>query len=189
MLYELDIEVLSTVFNLHFIAFIMTKETHNSAATYSVDILMEQARLLAANYRKTTGKTLAGVSGELAVYDAIRILKLYPAEENVSYEAIGSEEAGDLNGDKIQIKGRTMFSDSKGSPRIGQIKTSEEWDSVVLVLMNDEYQPFEIYEIDRETIEENAEKSSASRAKRGAMTVARFKKISTLAWSSEWQTA
>jgi len=164
----------------------MSPETNNTEA-YSVDILMEQARMLAANYRKTTGKTLAGVSGELAVYDAIRLLKLAPAPENLSYEAIGTEHAGDLAGEKVQIKGRTLFSDSKGSPRIGQIKTSEDWDSIVLVLMNENYQPTEIYEADRQTIEINSQKSSSNRAKRGAMTVARFKKIATLAWSMEWE--
>lgn len=164
----------------------MTEATmHNEP--FAVDILMEQARKLAADYRRMTGKTLAGVSGEIAVYDAIRLLKLYPAENGLSFEAIGTEESGDLKDDKVQIKARTIFSDSKGSPRIGQIKTSEEWDSVVLVLLNDDYYPYEIYEVDRETIEENARMSSVGRAKRGAMTVARFKKISTLAWCEEWQ--
>ncbi|MFK5892189.1 MAG: hypothetical protein QM504_03095 [Pseudomonadota bacterium] len=162
----------------------MIKETDSS--TYSVQILMEQARTLAANYRKTTGKTLAGVSGELAVYDAIRLLKLQAVEDNIPYEAIGTEDAGDLENDRIQIKGRTMFSGSKGSPRIGQIKISEHWDSVVLVLMNDEYQPFEIYGIDRDSLEENASSKNSNRGKRGAMTVARFKKIATLIWSSQW---
>jgi len=160
--------------------------TQIESNTYSVNILMEQARSLAANYRKTTGKTLAGVSGELAVYDAIRLLKLQSVEDNLPYEAIGSEDAGDLENDKIQIKGRTMFSDSKGSPRIGQIKASEHWDSVVLVLMNDEYQPYEIYGIDRESLEENAASKESNRGKRGAMTVARFKKIAALVWSSQW---
>ena len=161
----------------------MTTETGSN--TYSVNMLMEQARTLAANYRKTTGKTLAGVSGELAVYDAIRLLKLQPVDDNLPYEAIGTEEAGDLENDRIQIKGRTLFSDSKGSPRIGQIKTSEHWDSVVLVLMNDDYAPYEIYGIDRESLEENAASKDSNRGKRGAMTVARFKKIATLIWNSQ----
>jgi len=59
--------------------------TQIESNTYSVNILMEQARSLAANYRKTTGKTLAGVSGELAVYDAIRLLKLQSVEDNLPY--------------------------------------------------------------------------------------------------------
>jgi len=161
-------------------------EKSEDASPFSVDVLMEQARVLASNYRKATGKTLPGVSGELAVYDAMRLLKLVPAPDNLSYEAVGSEEAGDLYNDKIQIKARTMFSDSKSSPRIGQIKTSQDWDSVVLVLLNDEYQPYEIYEIDRDTLEENSAEKTSNRAKRGAMTVARFKKLATLAWSTDW---
>jgi len=59
-------------------------------------------------------------------------------------------------------------------------------DSVVLVLMNDEYQPYEIYGIDRESLEENAASKESNRGKRGAMTVARFKKIAALVWSSQW---
>ena len=79
----------------------MTTQPNSNA--YSVDVLMEQARVLAANYRRTTGKTLAGVSGELAVYDAMRLLKLKPAAENLSYEAVGTEDSGNLANDKIQI--------------------------------------------------------------------------------------
>ncbi|MFK5986491.1 MAG: hypothetical protein QM479_13855 [Pseudomonadota bacterium] len=162
----------------------MSKLTESN--TYAVDVLMEQARTLAANYRKTTGKTLAGVSGELAVYDAIRLLNLQAVDDNLPYEAIGTEDAGDLYNERIQIKGRSIFSDSKSSPRMGQIKVSEHWDSVVLVLMNDDYQPFEIYEIDRSSLEDNVADKDSSRGKRGAMTVARFKKIATLLWSMQW---
>ncbi|WP_281400989.1 hypothetical protein [sulfur-oxidizing endosymbiont of Gigantopelta aegis] len=38
----------------------MTQTQANN--TYSVDVLMLQARQLAANYRRATGKTLAGVT-------------------------------------------------------------------------------------------------------------------------------
>ncbi len=153
---------------------------------YSVDVLMQQARQLAANYRRATGKTLAGVSGELSVYDAIRLLHLAAAPDQIGYEAIGTEQSGDLHHDKIQIKGRTIFSDAKNTCRIGQLKMEQNWDSVVLVLLNDDYEPFEIYEIDRATLTENVVDKHSKKAKKGAMTVARFKKIATLAWSKEW---
>ena len=153
---------------------------------HSVDVLMQQARQLAANYRRTTGKTLSGVSGELSVYDAIRLLHLAPAPNQMGYEAIGTEKSGDLQGDKIQIKGRTIFSDSKGVQRIGQLKMEQNWDSVVLVLLDDDYEPFEIFEIDRATLTDNIVDKNSKKAKKGAMTVARFKKIATLAWSREW---
>ena len=162
----------------------MTHPQTNNA--YSVDVLMQQARQLAANYRRATGKTLAGVSGELSTYDAIRLLHLAPAPDQIGYEAIGTEQSGDLHNDKIQIKGRTIFSDTKSTYRIGQLKMEQNWDSVVLVLLNDDYEPFEIYEIDRETLVENVIDKQSKKANKGAMTVARFKKIATLAWSNEW---
>ncbi|MCP3850264.1 MAG: hypothetical protein GY694_08530 [Gammaproteobacteria bacterium] len=152
---------------------------------YSVDILMQQARQLAANYRRTTGKTLAGVSGELCTYDAIRLLHLAPAPNQIGYDAIGTEQSGDLCHDKIQIKGRTIFSNAKNTYRIGQLKMEQDWDSVVLVLLNDDYEPFEIYEIDRDTLTDNVIDKQSKKSKKGAMTVARFKKIATLAWSLE----
>lgn len=156
---------------------------------YSVDVLMQQARQLAANYRRATGKTLSGVSGELSVYDAIRLLHLAPAPDQIGYEAVGTEQSGDLHHDKIQIKGRTVFSDSKNVLRIGQLKMEQNWDSVVLVLLNDNYDPFEIYEIDRATLTDNVLDKQSKKARKGAMTVARFKKIATLAWSQAWLSA
>lgn len=153
---------------------------------HSMDVLMQQARQLAANYRRTTGKTLAGVSGEISIYDATRLLHLAPAPDQIGYEAVGTEKSGDLHGDRVQIKGRTIFSDSRGVQRIGQLKMEQDWDSVVLVLLDDDYEPFEIYEIDRETLTDNVVDKNNKKAKKGAMTVARFKKIATLAWSREW---
>ncbi len=163
----------------------MTQQVSTDNA-YSVDVLMQQARQLAANYRRATGKTLSGVSSELAVYDAIRLLHLNAVADQVGYDAIGTEQSGDLHNDKIQIKGRTVFKDVKSTLRIGQLKMEQNWDSVVLVLLNDDYEPFELYEIDRLTLSENVIDKHSKKAKKGAMTVARFKKIATLAWSSEW---
>ncbi len=160
--------------------------TQNTDNPYSVDVLMQQARQLAANYRRATGKTMPGVSNEISVYDAIRLLHLAPAPDQVGYEAVGTEKSGDLQGDRVQIKGRTMFSDSKNTQRIGQLKLEQNWDSVVLVLLDDDYEPFEIYEIDRATLTDNMVDKTTKKARKGAMTVARFRKIATLAWSRDW---
>jgi hypothetical protein len=51
--------------------------------------------------------------------------------------------------------------------------------------MDEDYEPYEIYEAERDDILEYVGKSSSSRAKRGAMSVARFKIISRLAWTRE----
>lgn len=150
---------------------------------YAADKLIAQARLLAAEYRRTMGKPLPGISNEIAEHDAVKLLGLIAVDEG----AEGGFDAIDPNrGDKrIQIKSRTIFDESKSGQRIGQMKLDKAWDSVLLVLMDEEYEPYEMYEAEREDVLDCIGKSSSSRAKRGAMSVARFKIISRLAWSKE----
>jgi len=149
---------------------------------YAADKLIAQARVLAAEYRRTMGKPLPGISNEIAEYDAVKLLGLQARSEGEGgYDAVDPKR-----GDKrIQIKSRTIFDESKSGQRLGQLKLDKEWDSVVLVLMDDNYEPYEIYEAEREEILEQLEQSSGSRAKRGAMSVARFKIIGRLAWTRE----
>jgi hypothetical protein len=150
---------------------------------YAADKLIAQARLLAAEYRRTMGKPLPGISNEIAEHDAVKLLGL----EAGNYKEEGGYDATDptRHGKRIQIKSRTIFDDSKSGQRIGQMKLDKEWDSVVLVLMDEEYEPYEMYEAEREDILECVGKSSSSRAKRGAMSLARFKIIGRRVWSKE----
>lgn len=149
---------------------------------YAADKLIAQARVLAAEYRRTMGKPLPGMSNEIAEYDAIKLLRLEPKPHGEGgYDAIDPGRRGK----KIQIKSRTIFDESKTGQRIGQLKLDKDWDSVVLVLMDEDYEPYEIYEAERDDIIEYVGKSSSSRAKRGAMSVARFKIIGRLAWTRE----
>jgi len=153
-------------------------------SVYSVDKLITQARQLASEYRRTTGKSL-GISSEIAEHDACQLLnlELCPQPRTGGYDAVG---LGDREGKRVQIKGRVIFDESKSGQRIGQLKIDKEWDSVVLVLMDENYEPFEIYEAQRDEIEDVWNKASASkRAKRGAMSVARFKIISERVWTRE----
>ncbi|MCU7861596.1 MAG: hypothetical protein KZQ86_17615 [Candidatus Thiodiazotropha sp. (ex Lucinoma kastoroae)] len=149
---------------------------------YAADKLIAQARVLAAEYRRTMGKPLPGISNEIAEYDAVKLLNLEARTQGEGgYDAIDP-----ARGDKhIQIKSRTIFDESKSGQRIGQLKLGRDWDSVVLVLMDEEYEPYEIYEAERDDILEYVDKSSSSRAKRGAMSVARFKIIGPLTWTRE----
>ena len=150
---------------------------------YQVDKLMGEARRLARDYRLAMGKPLAGISAELAVHDAMRLLDLEAAPKDVGgYDAVGR---GPRTGKRIQIKGRAIFDESKGGQRIGQLKIEQEWDSVLLVLMNEDYDPVEIYEAERNEVLEAADKTSSNRGKRGAVSVAKFKIIGHLAWSRE----
>ena len=149
---------------------------------YAADKLIAQARTLAAEYRRTMGKPLPGISNEIAEHDAVKLLQLEPrAEGVVGFDAIDPGRGGK----RIQIKSRTIFDESKSGQRIGQMKLDKDWDSVVLVLMDEDYAPYEIYEAERDDILEFVGKSSGNRSKRGAMSVARFKIIGRLAWTRE----
>lgn len=151
-------------------------------SVFAVDKLISQARQLAAEYRRTMGKPLPGVSNEIAEHDAIRLLRLEQAGE----QAGGYQATDPARGDKrIQIKSRTIFDENKSGQRIGQIKVDQLWDSVVLVLMDAEYESNEIYEAERDELLEYAAQASSSRAKRGAISVARFKIIGRLVWTRE----
>jgi len=151
---------------------------------YSVDKLITEARRLAAEYRRATGQPLP-VSGEIARHDVARLLglELVPAQEAGGYDAIG---AGRWEGKRIQIKGRAIFDEGKAGQRIGQLKLNQDWDVVMLVLMDEDFEPMEIYEAGREDLQDLlSEATSNKRSKRGALSVARFKIIGRLVWTRE----
>ncbi len=150
---------------------------------YAVDKLISEARRLAAEYRKATGQSL-GVSAEIARHDVARLLglELVPATAPGGYDALGK---GRWEGKRIQIKGRAVFDESKSGQRIGQLKLGQDWDLVMLILMDENFEPFEIHEADRSELEAAVEESSSKRNKRGALSVARFKIIGRLVWTRE----
>ncbi len=150
---------------------------------YQVDKLMGEARRLAREYRLAMGKPLPGISAELAVHDACRLLDLEAVQAGTGgYDAVGR---GRLEGKRIQIKGRAIFDEGKSGQRLGQLKTEQAWDSVLLVLMDESYEPYEIYEAERDDLLEVVDKTSSNRSKRGAVSVARFKAIARLVWTRE----
>jgi len=148
---------------------------------YSTDKLVSEARKLAAEFRRSTGKAL-GISGEIAEFDAARLLNLELLKDKPGgYDAVGK---GKREGLRVQIKGRAIFND-KSTQRIGQLKTNQDWDTLVLVIMDEDYEPVEIYEADRESVENALEESKSSRKNRGAMSLAKFKHVGKLAWSQD----
>lgn len=153
-------------------------------SVYAIDKLIAEARRLASEYHKTTGKPLAGVSAEIAEYDAARLLGLEICSPKVAgYDALGK---GPRNGKRVQIKGRTIFDETKKGQRIGQIKTDQPWDSVVLVLMDEQHEPYAIYEAHRQDLAAELDKDKGSkRSNRGAMSVAKFKHLGHLVWTRE----
>jgi len=153
-----------------------------SATPYSVDKLIEQARQLATDFRKTTGKSLPGVSNEIAEYDACKLLGLELTEDRS--EGFDAERITANGPKQVQIKARSIFNDNYRGQRLGQLKLDKAWDSVVLVLMDENYQPFDIYEATRDDIMINLNENP-KQLKRGAMSVAKFRNIATLIWTKE----
>ncbi len=159
-------------------------ESNGKAGPYAIDRLVSEARRLAAEYRRATGKPLPGISGEIAENDAARLLDLELVRDpSVAWDAVGR---GRRAGRRIQIKSRVIFDEHRSDHRIGQVKADREWDSLMLVLMDENYEPVEIYECPRERVLEAIEETKgSSRSRRGAMSVARFRNIAWLAWRRE----
>ena len=148
---------------------------------YVIEKLMAEARKLAAEYRRATGKTLP-ISGEIAINDAIRLLALEPVNEpTAGYDAIRRNAEGGVA--RLQIKARVVFDEIKSSHRVGELKLDRPWEAVLLVLLDDNYEPFAIYEAPRPAIEVALEDARPN--KRGTLTVPRFQRIGELVWSRD----
>jgi hypothetical protein len=151
---------------------------------YAVDKLMSEARRLAAEYRRITGKTLP-LSGELAINDAVRLLGLEPvAEPGLGHDAV---RPGGESPCRLQVKARVVFDEIKSSHRVGELRLDRDWDAVLLVLLDADYETYAIYEAGRAAVE--AALAEARPNRRGTLTVARFQRIGRLAWSRPLPTA
>lgn len=125
-----------------------------------------------------TGKPL-DITGEVAEYEAARILglTLTPARQD-GYDAI--EKTGDVER-QIQIKGRCLQNGTKQG-RLGSIRLEKEWDTVMMVLLDQNLEAAEIYEAERTEVV-SALTAPGSRARqRGAMPISKFKSIGILRW-------
>ena len=148
-------------------------------SVYSYNKLMAEARKLASDYRHMTGKTLP-ISGEIARHDVAMLLGMTLVEAGGGYDALDDE------GNRVQIKGRVLFEGQKSKPRVGQLRVGQSWDLVVLVLMDEDYQPVEIYQMTHQEVKSQMEETAGSnRTNRGAMTVARFKAVGECVWSRD----
>jgi hypothetical protein len=115
---------------------------------HAVEAILERARQAAVEYYDMTGKPL-GITGEMGEYLAAKFLDLKLADaREPGYDAIDKKKR------KIQIKARCIPEHKRiVGQRVGGIKLDHEWDSVMLVLMNERFEPLWIYEADRAPIE------------------------------------
>ncbi|MGB5520612.1 MAG: hypothetical protein WBO73_19410 [Gammaproteobacteria bacterium] len=149
---------------------------------YSYDKLIEETRKLAAEFRRSTG-TMLPVSGEIARHDVSRHLDLeLNKDQAAGFDAIGRNARQGL---RVQIKSRVVGDHVKPGHRLGQLNPDGHWDLVILSLMNEEFEPMEMYEATREEIIEAIQEINSNRKKRGAISVAKFRIIGKLVWTRE----
>ena len=145
-----------------------------------VGAIIQAVRDLAIRYYEETGKPL-GVTSEIAEFEAARILglELCPAR-CPGYDAVRVDGSGPK---RVQIKGRRVLEDANPGQRIGRIKFDHEWDSVILVLLDDRYEAEEIYEAERDTLKQAlSAPGSRARNERGALGVRKFIQIGRKVW-------
>ncbi len=144
-----------------------------------VATLLEQARAIAVEYYRATGKPL-GITGEVGEYEAARLLDL---ELAVAREA--GFDALDREGRRLQIKSQSIpLSKKLVGQRMGSIDLGKPWDAVLLILMDEVFSPVAIYEADRAAITDALERpGSKARNERGALAITKFRSIGRQVWS------
>lgn len=142
--------------------------------------ILREAKKLAQEYRILTGKPL-GITGEVAEYEAARILgvELTPARQS-GYDA--TEQTNGLIR-KLQIKGRCLQDNPKPGQRVPSIRIDKAWDAILLVLLDKNFDAFEIHEANRKpVIEAIMVPGSKARNERHSLSVSKFKAIGRLRW-------
>jgi hypothetical protein len=142
--------------------------------------LLAQAKQLAQHYYRLTKKPL-GITGEVAEYEAARLLglTLTPARQ-AGYDAteiIGARTR------TLQIKGRCLPNGCSPGQRLGSIQRGKEWDAILMVLLDKDFNATEIWEAERcAVLAALAAPGSKARNERGALAVSKFKAIGRLRW-------
>ena len=142
--------------------------------------ILAAAKDVTVRFKNLTGKPL-GITGEIAEFSAAKLLGLELAEaRQAGYDAV------DSSGRKIQIKGRCLPEKPGPGQRLGSIRLDHEWDSVLLVLLDQSFEVIEMWEADRPEVQEAIlAPGSKARNERGALAVGKFKQIATKVWPTE----
>jgi hypothetical protein len=137
--------------------------------------LLAHAKQIAQEYRTLTGKPL-GVTGEIAEYEAAKILNLELMDaRQPGYDAIEKRNGTHR---RLQIKSRCLLEGCNPGQRLGSIQIEKEFDAVVLVLLDNNLDAYEIYEADREpVIEAITAPGSKARNEKRSLPLSKFKSI------------
>lgn len=147
------------------------------ATLQEIGPILEKAKEAAADYYRLTGKPL-GITGEIGEYMAARELGMELAEARMpGYDAL-------KDGTKVQIKTRSIPSDRKlRGQRLGAIRLDHEWDTVLLVMLDEKFEPVSMHEADRPSVEKALSlPGSKARNERGTLSIRKFKSIGRQVW-------
>jgi hypothetical protein len=145
--------------------------------------VLREAKALAKEYYRLTGRPL-GITGEVAEFEAARILGIeLTSVRQAGYDSVRRTPEGVL---RLQIKGRCFPADAKPGQRLGSIQLEKQWDTVLMVLLDPDFEAREIWEADRASIAATPTKpGSIARNKPGAMAVNQFKRIGKILWKRD----
>lgn len=146
-------------------------------STLDLDGTIEAAKIVARRYRELTGRPM-GITGEVGEVLAAQLLGLTLADvRQAGYDALAP------GGRRVQIKARCVLPNTNSGQRVGAIRLDHEWDTVALILMNQDFEPLEIFEADRGAVEcELLRPGSRARNERGVLAVSKFKAIGERRW-------
>ena len=143
--------------------------------------ILGEAKKLAQEYRAITGKPL-GVTGEVA--DTRR----RDCSGSTSHRArhAGYDAVRKSDDRRYQIKGRCILPGCKPGQRLGSIDMKKDFDAVLLVLLDQNFETIEIYEAERKpVIDALTAPGSKARNERGQLALSKFKQIGTRVWVRE----
>lgn len=145
--------------------------------------VLREAKVLARRFYLLTGKPL-GITGEVAEYEAATKLGLllHPARQ-AGYDATETREHGSVS---IQIKGRCVLNPARITGRMGAINLQQQFDFVLLVLLDTEFNAFAMYEASREKVETAlSHPGSKARNERGSLAISQSISIAVLRWKRD----
>lgn len=157
--------------------------TDSESSQIEILQVLREAKVLARRYYDLTGKPL-GVTGEVAEYEAATRLnlQLHPPRQ-AGYDATEVRQEGLV---KIQIKGRCITNPHKITGRMGSIDLRQTFDTVLLVLLDSDFNAFAMYEASRAKVEAALSlPGSKARNERGALGIKQFMAIGTVRWARD----
>ncbi len=143
--------------------------------------ILARAKQAAVDYYRLTEKPL-GITGEVGEYEAARLLGLKLAVARTPYY-----DATDESGLRYQIKARALsVVGRRRSQQLGSIKRDGEWDAVLFVLMDEEFQTLEIWKAEHSAVVKAlTAPGSKARNDRGALSICKFRQIGKQIWPEQ----